>query len=365
MTSLPSPPTADALGPAPGGGSVDLTIDCGSDPEGLAGVAHRVVVRPDWTVWTPHGDLAAERIARSFGAWCTCLSFADLIVPAYRDALAALMGERHTSRTSDIDIERFLAPRIARAHSAAPLLRHLYAALLARAGELWAASADPRVVESGAHGLLHLWREGIPPFRVETIARTVPQAAWPLPTRFFMRAARDDDELDWLANAVTAYPEHEFVAWAVDERMHRHRAPADVVWRMYELGLTAADAIAAQEERVSVSRVARLASESAIEARTAARWLVLWAQLGIDPSPGQLAQLSAHDRLRHPPARWARDSMIVALRRLGAPGIDRTALAVMLSLAADDALVEHALDEGIRTPSDPRFGRMITRRSTS
>ena len=72
--------------PAPLGRELDLTIECTSDPYERFGTQHRVIIHPDWTVETPH-DLEAERIARSFGGWSTCLAFVERVVPAYRGAL--------------------------------------------------------------------------------------------------------------------------------------------------------------------------------------------------------------------------------------------------------------------------------------
>ena len=71
-----------------------MIIECSSDPSERRGVTHRVIIHPDWTVDVPH-DIEAERVARSFGGWSTCLELVERVIPAYRRALDLMTNPNH------------------------------------------------------------------------------------------------------------------------------------------------------------------------------------------------------------------------------------------------------------------------------
>jgi hypothetical protein len=77
-----------AVEPAPGG-SLRIDVECTSAPRDLVGALHQVTINADWTVEVPH-DGDADRVARAFGGWSSCLLFVESVVPAYRHVLEVM-----------------------------------------------------------------------------------------------------------------------------------------------------------------------------------------------------------------------------------------------------------------------------------
>ncbi len=343
---------ARAATPVPGGGDLEIVVECTSDPDERFGTVHPVVLHADWTLDTPH-DLAAERVARAFGGWSSCLLFAERVVPAYRRALEAMMDPGPAHATD-------MAMPAAGAWTVSPE-RDLTSRLFARAGRAWAASGDPRQVEGGESGFFELWGHGVLPGRVDELARALPRSIWPLPPGFYLRACVGAFDIDWLVAVVECFPEREFAEWAVASGSGKYLPPLDDIRRMSALGLSARDAVGVLERRVPVARLVDVANLPGVGGPTAARWLTLWARLGLTPTSAHYRLLAERRLLLHRPAAWTLDAAARAVSGFCPEPPDRTEIAVMLALAADVGVLEDAVRRGIRTSTDPRFLERISK----
>lgn len=350
--------------PAPDRQTLEVTIECTGTPGDRYGIQHRIAIDPDWSVQSREHDLDAERIARSLGGWCSCLHFAEHVVPAFRDTIQRM---RSTSGPDARGLHpgRFPgAPDRPRRDPAASLVaqeeQRMYEQLFLDAGRVWAAWGDSRYVQRGFHDYLLLWREGVLPTTVAEIARSLPREAWPLPHEFYLDAHCSELDRDWLTNVISCYPTRDFAMWAVQQSDgRRQRASAQTVWRMYELGIQDRDAIGALDAQVPLETLLELAERPGVGGITAARWLTVWARLGVMPSGIHYRLLEARRALLDRPAPWLLDWLAAALRRFGPEGPTRTELAVMLALTSDVGLIERAVAGGIRTATDVRFLRLI------
>ena len=389
------------LPPTPDGRDLDVTIECASDASARFGAPHCVIIHTDWTVETPH-DLEAERVARSFGGWSTCLTFVERVIPAYRRALQVMTnpnrllfdGERSgtsTSRVVESDenlseysyprdplslrdaVRREIKPNVilpARTFESGmtatmiDVERSLYKELFARAGRFWAASGDPRQIDGGAEGFRELWNQGLLPTHINELARSIPRVVWPLAPQFYSHAYFDEIDFDWLAGVVNCFPEREFAEWAVTQATTWAQMPTDMVWRMYELGMSAREATDALEQRVPIESLTKLAKRPSVGGPTAARWLTIWARLGVTPSSSHYRLLEANRALLERPPLSMLDSTANALRKFGPDAPDRTELAVMLALTSDLGLIKDAIRGGVRAATDIHFIQMVHRRRT-
>lgn len=361
-------PSDAPFGPAPAGRSLEVTIECTTDTSDPSGIRHLAVIRPNWDVETPHHDLEAERVGRALGGWCSCLHFAERIVPAYRRALGSMVNAPTRNLRALVRNEispdrqlRFGAGSVPDG-PLAEAERTMFARLFARAGEVWSAWGEPRYVQDGVDTYIALWHAGIAPTTVERIARSVTSAAWPLPATFYERAYFDDVDATWLASVLNCYPEPEFALWASEQSGRWERYPAGAVWRLYTFRIGASDAIAALEARVAPTDLTALAARPGVDGTAAVRWLTLWSRAGAAPSASHLRLLEKHRVLAQRPETWLPDWTLAALRRFGPDAPSRTELTVMLALSRDVDVVERAVADGIRTATDSRFIRLITTR---
>ncbi len=382
---------AATMPPAPYGQDLDLVIECTARPDDHFGMPHRVVVHPDWTVETPH-DLDAERVARSFGGWSTCLLFADRVAPALRRALHLMThpdqiaggddpwaaqpeddGEACSYPLDPLTLRAAVREEIKPSHMipANPsshagseeigVGRRLYADLFSRAGRAWAAAGNPRHLDDGEAGFLEVWAEGLLPAQIDELARSLPRSVMPLSPRFYCRAYFGAVDIDWLAGVVQCFPEREFADWAVAQDSAWAQTPVQVVWRLHELGLSARDAIGVLEHRVPVATLTELANRPGVGGQTAARWLTIWARLGVAPTSAHYRLLEANRVLLQCPPLWMLDTTANALRGFGAGAPDRTELAVMLALTNDLGAIRRAIRRGASTATDLRFLELISR----
>lgn len=372
--------------PAPGGRDLVITIECTSQPGEQFGTLHTVAIHHDWTCETPH-DLTAERVAQSFGGWSTCLAFADHVIPAYRRAVAFMANpdtlpthvegpvwpttqtdERAGPANTHDAVRLAISPDgvfparssvDVRSMKQTYVKRRLYQELFAHGGRAWAASGDPHQIVGGAEGFLELWPQGLLPSHVAELARSILRTAWPLPPVLYSKMHSGEIDIDWLAAVTNCYPEREFTAWAATLESGWNRIPVETVSRLHRLGLSAHDAIGVLEERVPIETLTDLSNRSGVGGPTAARWLTVWARLGVSPSPRHYRLLEQNRVLLERPASWMLDSATQALRRYGPGAPDRTELAVMLALTSDQGLVADAVRRGIRYATDDRFMRML------
>lgn len=355
-------------GPAPGRQSLTVTIECTATPAERFGAPHRVTIGPDWNVTMPH-DPAAERIARSMGSWNSCLHFADRIVPAYRGAIAAMTSPPPLPRDEQL-LRHELGPAYRLGTAAleqSPELTHtehrMYRDLLDQAGRVWSAWGDPRHVTEGVPGYLDLWRDGISPVAVEDIARDLPREVWPLPADFYRRLSFERIDFTWLVTILTCYPTREMALWASDlGDSAARRYPAESVWRLYGLGVSDRDAIAALDAGVPLDALTELAARPKVGGTTAARWLTAWARVGATPTVEHHRLLDEHRVLLERPPRWLVDWTVQALRTFGRDPLPRTELAVMLALTSDTNVVREAVRLGVTSATDDRFIHLITTR---
>lgn len=360
MTTLATR-SADYVTPGPPGLDLALTIECTSGPQQRVGTTHRVVVRSDWSVDAAH-SFEAERAARSMGGWCSCLYFAETVVPAYGAALRIISGSASASVRGTLSAAGVAALCTGRGwtvdnpDAAAELLA---AALLNAAGSRWARWGDPRYVDDAEGSYGALWELGVPPVEVEKLARQLPASSWPLPTAFYEAAylGRVDD--GWLLGAINCYPTREFISWATNQEGERPRIPVESLWRMFDLGLSAEEAISVVEAGVPMDLLSTVASRDGVGAVTAAMWLCLWWPLGVRPGPAHYDALDAEQVLAQPPPSWKLAWTAQSLGRFGAGAPSRTELAVMLALTPDLALIEGAIACGIRSATDIRFTQII------
>lgn len=399
--SIRFPIREHASGPTPGpaGQGIEVTIECTSSPAERFGVQHRVMIDPTWQVALPAHDVEAERIARKLGAsWCSCLFFLEAVVPAYRETLAFVAGPKQTAeqcatwrwmeelgehricwwcdlgRDCQIDREGTdIAERMRSAMSADGLAsrcsssdwrgfnvslaaRDQSASLLTAAGRAWSRWGDPAQIEDGEEGFYELWRKGILPTHVDEIARGLPRQVWPLSSDFYWDAHFGKVDTQWLSSVIACYPEREFAEWAIDQEDRWTRIDPNDVWRMYELRLSARDAMGALEAQVPVDTLIDLSQRGDISAATAARWLTVWSGIGIMPTSQHFRVLEANRALGSVPSTWRIDSIVDGLHSRGIRDIpSRLDLAVMLAIAGEVVPVLDAVTKGVREATDLKF----------
>jgi len=390
-----------AAGPTPGpaGQGLEVVIECTSAPTERFGVQHRVRIAPDWTVTLDAHDVASERIARTLGAsWCSCLYFLESVVPAYRETLAFVADPKRWAEQcanwrwmesvsehricwwcdlgrdceADLPVEttsermrHALSPEgmASRCRSSEwpgldlSLAAHdQSAALLSAAGRAWCRSGDHTQVDGGEDGFIDLWRSGVLPTHVDEIARSIPRQALPLSPDFYWDAHFGTVDPQWLSAVVCCYPDREFAEWAITQEDRWRRIDPHDVWRMFELRLSARDAMGALDAQVPVDTLVDLSHRGDVPAATAARWLTVWSRIGIMPTSQHFRVLEANRALGNVPSAWRLDATTDALRARGvrdAPS--RLDLAVMLAIAGDVPAVVAAVARGVREATDLRF----------
>ncbi len=374
MSGLAAP--IDPLQPAPGGRPLLAPITCTADASTDSGVQHHLVIHSDWRAEAPDHDLAAERVATSLDGWCSCLHAADTVVPMARTAFwlitnplmpSTALDRRRTPEPRDIGSTHLFGTTpiasASRDQQRAQAERRLLDELLAAIGSAWCPWGDPRQVDGGRAGFDELWRAGIPPARVDRLARMFPRASWPLPVDAYLAAQFGTVDLDWLSNAVTYYPERNFVRWALRRGAHVSHPTADQIGRMYDLQLSADDTAAAIDANVAYESLSTLSTVPDTTARSVARWLTLCAQLGARPTTLHWALLADRGVFREAPPPWAKDALARKLRSLEQVAIPRAELVVMLVLCPDVDVIRDALQHGVLTALDARFIETLTRKA--
>lgn len=358
-----------AIGPAPGGEPLVLTIECTISPADQFGAPHTVTVLPDWSVTVPH-DLEAERVAALFGGWSSCERFASAAVPAYRRMVDVMSGASELDRAAGGSWAASRAPGCctppsvftsrfeALLHEVGP--SHLAAAfgttpqavqVIAAAGRhAWSQAADPSLLEGGEAGYRELWDRGIHPERVARLAHALPDAVCPLPVATYVQAERRDIDTVWLAGVAAVFPVTEFAAWCVSNADGSGRITASEVRELRDLGLSPRDAMAALEGGVAASAIADAVHVSGARPASLARWMGAWARIGCAPT-GEHYLLLAERRLLHArPLAADIDALVTGAGR----AVDRTEAAVMLALEPSPHRVLAAIRGGVRSAADLR-----------
>ena len=400
------------LGPAPWGQPLTVTIECTQAPEQRVGKDHRALIQPDWQVELLDHGAESERIARSLttGFWCSCLFAAESVIPAFRATLQTISSPRMLAERCarfaqsqewemgglgcfwcdrGDDCEAGRAPQTAAdavrsAMSAEGIARlsvewedtdrwsveglgvaakYIADSLIRAAGAAWSRWGDPRQVDDGEEGFFKLWWNGMLPHQVDEIARLLPREVWPLSSDFYWDAHFSNIDLVWLSGVISCYPTRDFAEWGVKQAKRWERIPAASVWKLVELGVSANDAIGVLDEQVPIAALRDLIDNAGVHPGTAARWLTVWARIGVAPLSEHYLLLKAHNALvpnrrlldaRYSPQVWS------------APhGPSRTETAVMLALAPDSTVIVEAVRRGITTATDPRFLQLIRAESTA
>lgn len=397
MSAADAGSAAQRVMACPPGHRISISIECTPSPSDRFGTPHLVTLGHDWTAETVH-DLEAERVGRALGGWCSCLFFVEEVVPAYRGILETIgfpvtefcsrpwwrrtatagpvrctqcpsgraCGSGTSSQTAEQQARTEMSPQgFARridttaAEGLPQVAVDQATSLLRAAGTAWAAWADPEVVDGGQDEVYSLWRAGLTPIYLETLARALPRDALPLPAEFFLAVRFGRIDEGWLSTVVAAFPTRDFAIWAGEQEYDWDRIPPETVWRMAGLGLSDADAIAALDADVEVDALIELSEGAAISAASAARWLTVWTSLGVVPTSVHYRLLARHRAVLNLPPRWRLDEAVAVTARYGGTPPSRTELAGMLALTSDLGLIEAAVRRGVRSATDLRFIQMI------
>ncbi len=367
------------VGPGPEGTSLVLSVPCRTQRAGGRGRPHGITIEPDWTVLTPH-DLEAERVAVAFGGFSSCLELVDAVIPAVRRAAGLLSRRRLPAlrphpRTGRVDWRvpsatacRCRGTAYGSAQAAAGHLRtpaHLSAQYDVSADAL---SRVTRVVEGGwaAHqldsaaattarrlvqhpqGLRDLWEAGISPDAILAMAALAADVMEPLPPTYYLGVAYSGVDRAWLSRTLRLVPDPQvasWLAWLSPERTRR----LDDVGPFLLLGLSRGKVLALADEAVPYDQVTALAQRTRRTLRTAGRDLAAWAAIGARPTVEHLRLLDAYGLGEAtPPSRRVVDLLSAHSEAVGA-SVDRTELAVLVTLTGTRGAVEQLVADGIHT----------------
>jgi hypothetical protein len=369
------------LAPAPDGGDLELMIQCRLDRATSHGKKHRVVIRSDWTVSTPH-DLAAERVAAAFGGYTSCIELIDRTIPVFRKMLPVLSRQQHLALRRDasdgwrlpLDQQaaqccrghRFatIATAASHARSAAHIARvndvsqWQLAALMSGASAAWGSwehdppsspAIDRMVRES--EGVAELWRAGVHPREVPSLAAAASAVGGPLPAAYYLGMVYAATDPLWLAEVVPSRPDADTAAWLAWIDLPPDRAEPAVWGGWLRIGLSRAEAQFAAEARLPSERIADIAMTIGWSELKTARCVVGWAKVGCFPTLAQFQALAHSGAESVEPSRTAIDTLVAEvdadseLSSIARPTVDRTQLAVMLAVLG----TRHAVRNTIRT----------------
>ncbi|HHU10735.1 MAG TPA: hypothetical protein GXZ60_12095 [Intrasporangiaceae bacterium] len=338
--------SAEALRPTPHGRPLTLQIDCRTSPEARKGQPHEITLDADWTVRTPH-DLDAERIAEAFGAYSSCLTLIDRTVPAFRTSLRLLTRGRR-SHLVRIRHNAWLIPDSEFIHgccrprgrfpTAAKAARHLRSArhlaavhdvpewqleVLIRAAERewgsWEGTRDRepqiRSLVRESNGVTELWRAGIRPDEIATMASYAPVDE-PLPVAYYIGLAYGQARPDWLHRVLVHRPDPDVAAWLVtlgDEYLERS---ATQLGQWLAFGLPRSDSLLMIDSGIDPVLPFRIAWATDWSVHAAVRSLVAWTRVGCVPSLDDFACLARHGVLDARLTRDTVDEMCGAVKRL-------------------------------------------------
>lgn len=372
-----APASTAAFGPAPGGGALHATVECRTSRSAVHGEPHRVVIRPDWSVHTPH-DLDAERVAVAFGGYASCLELVDVAVPALRAAIERLTRQEplpiRRDKRDDWRIlpahqfpdccARVAFPSIEVAarhlHGAAHLARQHGArewqltALLSAAERAWAWDDGPQDDGLGARrlvreagGVADLWRAGIRPDQLPRIAAAVPAVAEPLPASFYLGMVYAGADREWMREVSAHRPDGDTAAWLAWLDSVSAGRDAALWGEWLDLGVHREGVRTAVEHGLDPERAREVTRATGRPLGIVARDIVRWAVAGCEPTAEQFALLARHGLEYAHPSAAAVDALVseVQRRALGR-GLDRTALAVMLMVHGTQPAVLAALASG-------------------
>ncbi len=377
-------------GPAPGNQPLELLMECFNGSNGVGGRNHRVTVHPDWTVTTPH-DAEAERIAEAFGSYTSCVTHTERIVDAFRKSFRVLtrvervplilvrggswqVGKGH-SIAGCCRGTLFGGVVGAATHTRAPThlarqhrvpLRHLEAFLEA-ASETWGRwnatpEFDPRIERliREPRGIGDLWRAGLHPAEIATLARVGSVVDEPLPIGFYLGLVYGSVDPQWVSEVLSYRPDPDTASWLawLDEP---HKRSTSTSWgRWLSFGISKADVLVAVHAGIPAEQVVEVAHANGWPVRAVAAQFVKWANAGCTLKMEHFHALKRHGVYSPQPSRRAIDAVweMVTLD-LGPSSYkslrdrpDRSDLAVMLEILGSRNEVRRAITHGARTPDD-------------
>ena len=343
----------------------------------MRGPLHKVTIHSDWSIITPH-DLESERVAMALGGYNSCVVLVDTTVPQLRTKLAWVArtarpiprrdkrGWRVPSEDTAACCVRhvFTSVRACVEHLRSP--RHLATAsgllawqvervvravgLSSRMDTTDAASPARLVREDG--GLAQLWRAGIRPDEIATMARWASAAHEPLPVTYFEAIAYSGNDPAWIDSALKQRPDADTAAWLAWLTPPEVVDPEDAsLWLGF--GISRKDFEVALGRRLPGSHVLEVAAATGWSHRIAARNVIEWAEVDCQPTVVHFSLLARHGLEHVRPALGAIMAVSEEASRLGA-SIDWTELGVMLALAGNRPSLLAALRQGARSAADAR-----------
>lgn len=370
------PPT----GPAPGGRALTATVECRTSRSAIHGEPHGIIIRPDWSVQTPH-DLDAERVAVALGGYASCVELVDIAVPALRAAIERLTRQEplpiRRDKRGDWRIlpsqqfsdccARVAFPSIEVAarhlHGAAHVARQHAArewqleALLAAAERAWAWDEAPgcdagvrRLVREEG-GVADLWRAGIRPDQLPGIAATVPAVAEPLPVSFYLGTVYAGADHEWMGAVAAHRPDGDTAAWLawLDSPAAGRDAALWGAW--LDLGVRRDGVRIAVELGLDPKRAHEVARMTGRNVGIVARDIVRWALAGCEPTATHFTLLARHGLEYSCPSAGGVDRLVAEVERRGlGRGVSRTELGVMLIFHGTQPAVLAALASALPLP---------------
>ena len=376
-------------GPAPGQRPLELDIECFHGAAGAGGTTHQMIIHRDWSIETPH-DPEAEQIAEALGSYTSCVTHLEQIVAAFRASLGLLtrtkriqlrLGQRGSWHlVSDHLItgccrgtafdgvaaaarHTRTAAHLARQHR---VPRERFAAFLSAAAATWGSwEATPQVDHSITRliqepgGVGELWRAGIHPDDITTLAAVGAAVAEPLPASFFLGLVYGNADRRWVADVLPHRPDPDTAAWLVwlDEPQNRE-TPAAWGWWL-SLGISKADVVVAVEAEIAPEYVDEVAAAVGLSTNAVAAQLARWAKADCRLTTAHLHALKRHGTGSTRPSGPAIASLCEMLAQGHGTAVnsagttpDRTELAVMLEILGNRAAVLAALRSGVRTVED-------------
>ena len=376
---------APTTGPAPGGRALTATVECRTSRSAIGGEPHRVIIRPDWSVQTPH-DLDAERVAVAFGGYASCLELVDVAVPALRAAIERLTRQEplpiRRDKRGDWRIlpaqqlpdccARVAFPSIEVAarhlHSATHLARQYsarewqLAALLAAAVRAWAwgeapgADAGVRRLVREEGGVADLWRAGIHPDQLPGFATAVPAVAEPLPVSFYLGMVYAGADREWIGEVTAHRPDGDTAAWLawLDSPAAGHDAALWGAW--LDLGVPRDGVRTAAEHGLDPHRAHEVARVTGRNVGIVARDIVRWALAGCEPTAEHFTLLARLGLEHSYPSAGAVDRLVAEVERRGlGGGLSRTELGVMLVVHGTQPAVIAAIRSGVGPAAEFRL----------
>lgn len=368
---------ASVMGQTPWSGDLAFSIECRTSPTANSGTRHTVVIHDDWSVTTPH-DLEAERIAKAFGGYTSCVELAERTIPRLRESLTRVARRARPTLRQDkrrgwrvpthemVDccrnhaydsvrsvVEHLRSPTHLASEFGLPLWQvdTIVREVSERCRpELGSTSPNARYVRE-TEGLEYLWQAGIHPDYVPQLAAYASAVVEPLPTRYFEGIVYSGNRPEWINGVLEYRPDPDTAAWLA------WQPPMDILSDAREWGLWLSFGVSRQDFAFATSRLVSAASVLAVvEATgwpksTSARAVLRFAKADCRPTPEQIRLIATTGMEHSIPGKAAVDATVADVSRLGIT-VDRTELGVMFALVGNRPTVVAMVKGGAREAAD-------------